>query len=177
MWPTLRSRTSRGSSVSLCGFAGKKAVVLAFLGTDCPVGNLYAPRLAELSKAYQDKGVVFLGINSNAQETVEQVAAHAKTFGLEFPVLKDPVNLVADLTLAERTCEVLVLDGRANLRYRGAIDDQYAIGKRKPAAGGGSPVPSRGGSTRCSREAGCDSFHRGGRVLARPARAEAGEAE
>lgn len=124
-----------GQSVSLYGFAGKKAVVLAFLGTDCPVGNLYAPRLAELSKAYQDKGVVFLGINSNAQETVEQVAAHAKTYGLEFPVLKDPINLVADLTLAERTCEVLVLDGRANLRYRGAIDDQYAIGKRKPAAG------------------------------------------
>ncbi|AGA28981.1 redoxin domain-containing protein [Singulisphaera acidiphila] len=123
-----------GQPVSLYGFAGKKAVVLAFLGTDCPVGNLYAPRLAELSKAYQDKGVVFLGINSNAQETVEQVAAHAKTYGLDFPVLKDTVNLVADLTLAERTCEVLVLDGRAVLRYRGAIDDQYAIGKRKPAA-------------------------------------------
>ena len=117
-----------GQSVSLYGFRGKKAVVLAFLGTDCPVGNLYAPRLAELSKAYQDKGVVFLGINSNAQETVDQVAAHAKTHGLDFPVLKDPVNLVADLTLAERTCEVLVLDGRAVLRYRGAIDDQYALG-------------------------------------------------
>ncbi|WP_406699505.1 redoxin domain-containing protein [Singulisphaera sp. Ch08] len=123
-----------GQSVSLYGFAGKKAVVLAFLGTDCPVGNLYAPRLAELSKAYQDKGVVFLGINSNAQETVDQVAEHAKTYGLDFPVLKDTVNLVADLTLAERTCEVLVLDGRAMLRYRGAIDDQYAIGKRKPEA-------------------------------------------
>ncbi|SIN74901.1 AhpC/TSA family protein [Singulisphaera sp. GP187] len=123
-----------GQPVSLYGFAGKKAVVLAFLGTDCPLGNLYAPRLAELSKAYQDKGVVFLGINSNAQETVDQVAEHAKTYGLDFPVLKDTVNLVADLALAERTCEVLVLDGRAVLRYRGAIDDQYALGKRKPAA-------------------------------------------
>lgn len=123
-----------GQSVSLYGFAGKKAVVLAYLGTDCPVGNLYAPRLAELSKAYQDKGVVFLGINANAQETVDQVAKHAKTYGIDFPVLKDTINLVADLTLAERTCEVLVLDGRAVLRYRGAIDDQYAIGKRKPAA-------------------------------------------
>jgi hypothetical protein len=48
-------------------------------------------------------------------------------------VLNDPVNLVADLTLAERTCEVLVIDGRARLRYRGAIDDQYGRGTRKPA--------------------------------------------
>jgi peroxiredoxin/mono/diheme cytochrome c family protein len=123
-----------GQSVSLHDFRDKKAVVLAFLGTDCPIGNLYAPRLAELSKAYRDKGVVFLGINSNAQETADQVAEHAKAHGLEFPILKDPVNLVADQTLAERTCEVLVLDGKSVLRYRGAIDDQYAIGSRKPSA-------------------------------------------
>jgi len=123
-----------GRPVSLNDFRGKKAIVLAFLGTDCPVSNLYAPRLAELSKAYRDQGVVFLGINSNARETVDQVAAHAKAYGLGFPVLKDPANLVADQTLAERTCEVLVLDGQRVLRYRGAIDDQYALGSRKAAA-------------------------------------------
>lgn len=123
-----------GAPVTLYGFWGKRAVVLAFLGTDCPVGNLYAPRLAELNQAYKDKGVVFLGINANAHETVDQVAQHAKEHGIDFPVLKDPVNLVADLVLARRTCEVLVIDGRAILRYRGAIDDQYGQGTRKEAA-------------------------------------------
>src|SRR5437879_32865 len=49
-----------GKPVSLYGFRGKQAVVLVFLGTDCPVGNLYAPRLAELSRQYKDKGVAFL---------------------------------------------------------------------------------------------------------------------
>jgi peroxiredoxin len=123
-----------GQPVSLYGFRGKRAVVLAFLGTDCPVGNLYSPRLAELSQAYSDKGVVFLGINSNAHETVEEVARHAREHGINFPVLKDPVNLVADLVLAQRTCEVLVIDGRAVLRYRGAIDDQYGQGTRRDSA-------------------------------------------
>ncbi len=37
-----------GSSVSLHQFAGKKAAVLVFTGTQCPVGNLYLPRLVEL---------------------------------------------------------------------------------------------------------------------------------
>lgn len=122
-----------GRPVRLYGFAGKKAVVLVFLGTDCPVANLYVPRLVELNQQYKDKGVVFLAINSNAHETKDDVAAHAKEHGIDFRVLKDPVNLVADLLLAERTCEALLLDGRATLRYRGAIDDQYGQGTRKAA--------------------------------------------
>ena len=59
------------------------------------------------------------------------MAAHAREHGIDFPVLKDQGNLVADLALVERTCEVLVLDGRAQIRYRGAIDDQYTRGARK----------------------------------------------
>src|SRR5262249_18734798 len=88
----------------------------------------------ELNKAYKDKGVVFLGINANAHESAEQIAAHAKEHGIDFPILKDPVNRVADQVLAQRTCEVLVIDGRATLRYRGAIDDQYGQGTRKESA-------------------------------------------
>ena len=124
-------KDTEGTPVTLYGFRGKKAVVLAFMGTDCPVANLYMPRLYELNKTYSDWGVVFLAINSNAHETVEQVAAHARQHGIDFPVLKDVGNLVADLALVERTCEVLVLDGRAQIRYRGAIDDQYTQGARK----------------------------------------------
>ena len=45
--------------------------------------------------------------------------------------MKDPNNLAADLALADRTCEALVLDGRAVIRYRGAIDDQFAVGSRR----------------------------------------------
>jgi len=131
--PNFTLRDNKGQAVSLYGFFGKKAVVLVFTGIDCPVGNLYIPRLVELHRAYSDKGVVFLAINSNAHETTEQVAEHARSSGIEFPVLKDPGNVVADVNLVERTCEVLVVDGRARLRYRGSIDDQYGVGTRKEA--------------------------------------------
>jgi peroxiredoxin len=122
-----------GEPVSLNGFRGKPALVLVFTGTDCPVSNLYAPRLVELHRAYKDKDVAFLAINANARETVEEVARHAREHGIDFPVLKDQDNLVADLALAERTCEVVLLDGQARIRYRGAIDDQYGQGPRKDA--------------------------------------------
>ena len=118
-------------SISLYSFIGKKAIVLVFLGTDCPVGNLYVPRLIELNRAYRGKGVVFLGINSNAHETEEDVAKFVKETGIDFPVLKDLQNKVSDAVLVERTCEVIVLDGFARIRYRGAIDDQYVQGKAR----------------------------------------------
>ncbi len=121
-------------SISLYSFVGKKAIVLVFLGTDCPVGNLYIPRLIELNDAYRGKGVVFLGINSNAHETDKDVAKLVRETGIDFPVLKDLQNQVSDSLLVERTCEALVLDGFARVRYRGAIDDQYGQGgKVKPS--------------------------------------------
>ncbi len=121
-----------GSSVSLYGLAGRKAAVLVFTGTQCPVGNLYLPRLVEMSKSFEPKGVAFLAVNSNASESMADVSSHAKEFGVPFPVLKDANNVVADLAGVARTCEVIVLDAKAKVRYRGAIDDQYVQGGRKP---------------------------------------------
>ncbi len=120
-------------STTLYGYQGSKAVVLVFLGNDCPVGNLYAPRLVELNREFRKQRVVMLGINSNAHETAQDVAKYAREVGIDFPILKDPSNLVADSALVERTCEVVVLDGFARIRYRGAIDDQYQQGKSKDA--------------------------------------------
>jgi peroxiredoxin len=127
---TLRDVTT-GKDVSLYGFRGKKAAVIVFGGVDCPVGNLYMPRLAELAKTYRDHGVVFLLINANAQESAARVAEHAKSHALDFPVLKDDRNVVADQLMIERTCEAVVLDASAVMRYRGAIDDQYGLGARR----------------------------------------------
>ena len=134
--PDFTLKSTSGEAVRLYGYARqrKKAVVLVFTGVSCPVSDIYTPRLVELAKQYEPKGVVFLAINANAQESAEDVAKHAKEHGITFPVLKDAKGVVADLALAEKTPEVVVVDGRATIRYRGAIDDQYVVGKRKPKA-------------------------------------------
>lgn len=134
--PDFTLKNTSGESVRLYAYAlqRKKAVALIFTGTSCPVSEVYTPRLVELAKEYEPKGVVFLAINANAHETADDVAKHAKEHGITFPVLKDTKNLVADLALAEKTPEVVLVDGRGVIRYRGAIDDQYVVGKRKPKA-------------------------------------------
>ena len=52
----------------------------------------------------------------------------AREARVEFPVLRDPGNVVADMALAERSNEVLLLNGLAVVVYRGAIDDRARQG-------------------------------------------------
>lgn len=121
-------RAADGRTLRLQDFRDRKVLVLVFLGIDCPVGNLYAPRLAALEARYRGRGVGFVGVNANAHESAADVAAHAREYGLDFPVLKDDRNALADRLRAERTCEAIVLDADRSIRYHGAIDDQYARG-------------------------------------------------
>ncbi len=65
---------------------------------------------------------------SNRQDSLEEIAAFATRQELEFPVLKDPGNRLADDVGAERTPEIFVFDTSRQLRYRGRVDDQYGIG-------------------------------------------------
>ena len=117
-----------GKPRSLAEFAEAKLVVVAFLGTDCPLVKLYAPRLESLADEYGPRGVAFIGINSNRQDSSTEFANFGRRSRLSFPLLKDPDNAVADQFAAVRTPEVFVLDDKRTVRYWGRIDDQYGIG-------------------------------------------------
>src|SRR5437870_4891119 len=51
---------------SLDDFQNKKAFVLAFTTTSCPLAQRYLPALKELDKDYRDKGVQVLSVNVGA---------------------------------------------------------------------------------------------------------------
>jgi peroxiredoxin len=111
-----------------------KAVVILFLGTQCPVSNAYVPTLAALHKQYAPRGVVFVGVNSNRQDDGPAVARHAQEFAIPFPILKDDDLAVADRLHAQHLPTAFVLDGSLTVRYRGRIDDQIGKGVRRPRA-------------------------------------------
>ncbi|MEX0727019.1 MAG: redoxin domain-containing protein, partial [Planctomycetaceae bacterium] len=123
----------RGKEVSLGDFADRDVIVITFLGTECPLARLYTARLVQLHQEFSSQSVAFLAIDSNRQDSLTELAAHARDFGVEFPLLKDAGNKVADAIGATRTPEVFVLDKSRAIRYWGRIDDQYAVGEGKPA--------------------------------------------
>ncbi len=67
-----------GKEYALHDFADKDVVVVVFLGTECPLAKLYAPRLAELAKKFDGKRVAFVGIDSNRQDSIQEIAAYAQ---------------------------------------------------------------------------------------------------
>ena len=124
--PPFRLTTLDGKSFSLSeAEKSHTAVVVIFIATRCPYSNAYNDRMREMARAYEGKGILFAGINSNKSEPAEEVAAHAKQHGLAFPLMKDPENKVADLYDARRTPEVFVVDREGKLRYHGRIDENY----------------------------------------------------
>jgi peroxiredoxin/mono/diheme cytochrome c family protein len=128
-----------GKEYSLKDFADKDAVVIVFLGTECPLAKLYAPRLGEMARKHADR-VAFVGIVANQQDSIQEITAYANRHQLEFPILKDMNNVVADQMGALRTPEVFVLDRNRIIAYRGRIDDQYGFVE---AAGFQRPAPTR----------------------------------
>ena len=123
----------RGAWHDLEEVKDSKLVVLAFLGTECPLANIYAPRLAELARGYEKKGVAFFGVDSNEQDAPSRLAQFAKDCDLPFPLLKDVGNELADRLSVERTPEVFVLDADRVVRYRGRVDDQFGLGIHRAA--------------------------------------------
>jgi peroxiredoxin/mono/diheme cytochrome c family protein len=116
---------------SLDKFKDKQAFVVVFIGTECPLANLYVPTLVNLHKEYAPKGVQFLAINANPQDRFVSVSAHAQERNVPFPVLKDFDQHVADAFGAVRTPEAFLLDAKHVIRYHGRIDDQYGVGYQR----------------------------------------------
>ena len=55
-----------GRPYALSDFSEKRLIVVAFLGTECPLAKLYAPRLTALATEYKPRGVAFVAIDSNS---------------------------------------------------------------------------------------------------------------
>ena len=118
----------------LSDFSDAEVVVLAFIGTKCPIANAYVPELLDLQKRYIDRKVQIVGINANPSDNTEIIVRHIKDFKIEFTVLIDGEQLAMDLTKAQRTPETLVLDRRRTIRYRGRIDDRVGYDRKRDKA-------------------------------------------
>jgi peroxiredoxin len=112
-----------GQMETLYGDGTQKATVVLFLSVGCPCSNAYNQRVRELVQEFAPKGIRFIGIFANADETMSQIAAHAREQGFTFPIVKDDKALGADHFHASVTPEAFLLDNQRILRYAGRLDD------------------------------------------------------
>lgn len=117
-----------GQTTTLAEHKGK-VVVLVWHSIHCPwywnrpeAG--YDRILIPTAKKYAEQGVVFLGINSNKNESVDALKAYHQKHNLTYPILKDPGNKVADAYGARTTPHIFVIDDdeAQTLVYKGGLE-------------------------------------------------------
>jgi len=118
---------------TLADFGAKKAFVLVFTNTSCPMARRYLPVLQALAQEYRTKEVQFVAVNAAEEDSIVAMATQAVQHEVEYPFVKDFGGVCARALGVRRTPEVVVLDGEQRLRYRGRIDDQYRLGGTRVA--------------------------------------------
>lgn len=137
-----------GAAVQFAALRGPVTVVV-FTSVQCPVSNAYNDRMNGVYRDYSAKGVKFIFVNANHNESAQDVASHAQSVGFLFPVYKDPNNVLADRFDAQVTPETYVIDSTGTIVYHGQIDDnrnekrveQQPLRLALDAVLAGKPVP------------------------------------
>jgi thiol-disulfide isomerase/thioredoxin/mono/diheme cytochrome c family protein len=110
-----------GKAGKLSDFKDKKALVVAYTSTSCPISKKFAPSLVRLEKAYREKGIAFLFVNPVETDDV-------KTHGFAGPYIHDKDGAFSKAIGSLTTTDTFVLDPTRTLVYHGAVDDQYGGG-------------------------------------------------
>jgi len=113
---------------------GARAVVLIFVGTDCPISNRYAPEVRRLYERFAKDGVAFVMVYPNPAETPATIRQHLREYRLPPRAAHDAAQALVSRSGASVTPEAVVYDPQGRLVYRGRIDDRYQrIGVERPA--------------------------------------------
>src|SRR5438105_1847526 len=67
-----------GQTVELTRQNASPVTVVCFLGAECPLARLYGPRLVELATEFEPRGVRFIGIDSNFQDSMDDIRAFVR---------------------------------------------------------------------------------------------------
>ena len=127
--PDLTATAVGGKLTSLGSLAkAHQAVVVAVTSTSCPLSRKSLPTLAKLEADFAPKGVAFVYVNPVATDDAAAIAKAVKDHGLKGLYVRDESGAFAAGLGAATTGDLLILDARRTLVYRGAVDDQYGVG-------------------------------------------------
>lgn len=126
--PAFTAVDASGKSHKLADFKGK-LVVLEWTNPGCPfVVKHYGGNMQALQKDFTAKGVVWLSVNSTAQDAADYLAPaklmawKAEKKGSATAVLMDDAGTIGQLYGAKTTPHMYIINPQGVLVYAGAID-------------------------------------------------------
>ncbi len=153
-----------GKQHKLADYADKDILAILFTCNHCPTAQAAEARIIQMVKDYADQSFQLVAISSNDPgalrldelgysvygDSYEEMKAHAKENGFNFPYLYDgETQKVAKAYGAIATPHIFIFDKERKLRYQGRVDDsKYETGAKEfdarnaiNALLAGQPVP------------------------------------
>ena len=101
-----------------------------FICNHCPYVKAVEDRLITMARAFEPRGVQFVGVCANdadsyPDDAFDELAARWRERGYGFPYLHDEAQDVARAFGAVCTPDIFVFDRDRRLAYRGRIDDSW----------------------------------------------------
>jgi len=122
--PQFALRDTRGMLHSPEEWNGKKAIVVFFTTTDCPLSNNDVPEMNRTQRDYESRGIAFYAVQADTTISDADVVEHARDYQFSFPVLFDPHQALAKMTGATTIPSAAVLTPDGTLLYLGRIDNR-----------------------------------------------------
>src|SRR5579863_4335752 len=121
--PQFSLRDTRGVLHSPDEWNGKKAIVVFFTTTDCPLSNNDVPEMNRTRHDYEARGVAFYAVQADTTIADADVLSHTKDYQFSFPVLFDPQQILAKMTGATTIPSAAVLTPQGTVLYLGRVDN------------------------------------------------------
>ena len=101
-----------------------KYTVIIFLSIYCPCSRSHQPVLKKLYEEFSGSLFQFIGVHSNANETVEDSLEFFKFADLPFPVIQDEDGKWAQELEAYKTPHAYILSPDMKVIYQGGVDNR-----------------------------------------------------
>lgn len=112
-----------------------KAIILMSQGNGCQIVRSNLEDLRALRSDYAEQGVDILLLNANQQDSRSAIAAEAAEWNIDFPILKDNTQLIAQSLKFERTGEAIIINTNDwTIAYRGPLNDRIGYERQKNKA-------------------------------------------
>src|SRR5215831_1102429 len=135
----------QGTQYQLTRLGSNKAVVILSQANRCEEIADSLPRYKLLRTTFEKQGVKFLMIDSSLDDNLQSIRARAQTYDIDFPIMLDDSQLVAENLGIAKAGEVLVIDPNSRqVLFHGPLDR---------AAGGGGDGDDGGGARRAAAAA------------------------
>lgn len=106
--------------------------LFVFLSPECPLCQNYTTVLNKITNDFSTDSVTIIGVVSGKAYSAQVVRRFKKEYSVNFRLLIDPAKKLTNYLQATITPEVVMINDKGKLIYRGAIDDWVTeLGKNK----------------------------------------------